>query len=595
MLRYCERLPTALPEGTPRRRAVGAAVTMGLLLGVAGADGADQEKRQFGLTGGQGFVWIYDYKFDPDKGLSLLHIGVRPPKAREFFVPAALRGLVGRVHEAASAGRDLFLIFDEKGTHRRYRYEIVRRTSPRVRTQTEQPLPGGALPWVFVGHSLDETLYAIVPREAAHAIAIDEIQRARQAANDNQNENSSEVDEAVDVEPIGVEVRLGSGQSFAVRYLRSRWGLICEMPEWFDWPEECYLVVDGDSRLHVLFAEDASAPYQHARYAEGAWSSPNRVFDTLGYQINSACAGEDQILVVGSIESGARRSIYTSTFLEGHWVDQEPFVIDEAGTAISVTSFASTCVGNEIGLAVLGAGEGLLYGRWAIKGGAPTEPLREVVGLGPGRKASMSWQAQSMIAFVLLGAPLLFAFLRRGDSMTRSAELPAQYAIAGYWRRLASFVIDLAPIAIATNRLWMSPFDEWLAAYHEIQNEGGPVPALSDELLIAWALCCAAFSAYCTLCEALFGRTPGKAVVRCRVVDEAGGRCGFAPILIRNLVRMIELFPLFQLWPTFILMLFTRNRQRLGDLLARTIVVQHVPLSQVQNMPPGNEPQQPDD
>jgi uncharacterized RDD family membrane protein YckC len=372
--------------------------------------------------------------------------------------------------------------------------------------------------------------------------------------------------------------------------------LVCELPEWFDRPEECYLVVDGDSRLHVLFAEDPSASYQHAWYADGAWSSLGRVFDTSGYRINSACASEDQIIVVGSIESGATRSIYASVFQGGHWVDQEPFVIDEAGTPLTVTSFASTCVEGEIGLAVLGDREGLLYGRWEIKGGAATEPLREVVGLGPGRKASMSWQTQSMAAFVLLGVLLLFTFLRRGDSITRDAELPAQYAVAGYWRRLAGFVIDVAPIAIATSRLWMGPFDEWLAQYHEIQNEGGPVPPFSDELLIAWALCCVAFSAYCTFCEALFARTPGKAAVRCRVVDETGGRCGFSLILIRNLLRLIELFPLFQLWPTFILMLFTRNRQRLGDLLARTIVVEHVPLSQAQNQnpPAGNEPQQPD-
>ena len=591
MLRYCERLPTALLRGVPRRRFVVAAVTAWLLFGVARTDGADQQTRQFGLVGGQGFVWIYDYKFDPDSGRSLLHIGVQPPKVREFFVPAALRGLVGRVDHGTSAGRDLFLIFDDKGAHRRYRYEIVRRVSRRVRTQTEQPLPGGALPLVFVGHSVDETLYAIVTREPAHAIAVDEVQRAQQEANDNKNENSSEVDEAVDVELADVEARLGSAQFFVVHYLRSRWGLVCEMPEWFDRQEECYLVVDGDHRLHVLFAEEASGPYKHAWYVEEAWSSPGRVFDASGYQINSACASDGQILVVGSIESGASRSLYASTFQDGQWVDQEPFVLDEAG----VMSFASTCVEDEIGLAILGDHGELLYGRWAIKGGAATEPLREVVGLGPGRKASMSWRTQSMAAFVLLGVLLLFAFLRRGDSITRDAELPAQYAIAGYWRRLVSFVIDLAPIAIATNQLWMGPLGEWLAEYHEIQNEGGPMPPFSDELLIAWALCCAAFSAYCTLCEALFARTPGKAAVRCRVVDEAGDRCGFSVILIRNLVRMVELFPLFQLWPTFILMLFTRNRQRLGDLLARTIVVEHMPLSSVPYSPSDNAAQQPDD
>ncbi len=312
MLRYCGHLQSAALRGLSRRRAA-VAVTLWLLFGVAGTDGADEETRQFGLVGGQGFVWIYDYKFDPNSGRSLLHIGVRPPKTREFFIPAALRDLVGRVHAATSAGPDLFLIFDEKGAHRRYRYEIVRRISRRVRTQTEQPLPGGAFPLVFVGRSFDQTLYAIVAREPANTITIDEVRRAEQEARDNKNENSSEVDEADEAEPIDVEARLGSAQFFAVRYSRNRWTLVCEMPEWFGQPEERYLVVDSDSRLHVMFSEEASGPYLHAWYADGAWSSPGRVFDAPGYQMNAACVSGDKIIVVGSIDSGATRSIYAST------------------------------------------------------------------------------------------------------------------------------------------------------------------------------------------------------------------------------------------------------------------------------------------
>ena len=566
-----------------------------MLFGAPASGGADEETRRFGLSAGQGFVWIYDYRFDPDSGRSLLHIGVRDPKTRDFFIPTALRGLEGRVHQAASLGPDFFLIFDEKGAQRRYRYEVVRGTPRRVGDQTEQPLPGGPLSLAFVGHFLSDTLYAIVPRESAQAIAIDEIRRAREEAKANENENSGQVDEAVDDEPIDLEARLGSAQFFAVRYRRSRWSRFCDMPEWFDRPKECYLVVDADSTLHVLFTEEHSASYQYAHYGKGGWSSPSRVSDVPGYRINSVCASEDRIVVVGSIESGVKRSVYASTLEGERWDAEQPFVFDEGAVPRTVTSFASTCSGNEIDLAVVGGRGELRSGRWKIGGGAPTEPLREVVGLGPGRKASMSWQMQSMAAFVVLGDLILFSFLRRGESITRAAELPAQYTVPGYWRRLAGFVIDVAPIAIATNRLWMSPFDEWMAQYYESQNEGGPVPPFSDELLIAWALCCAAFSAYCALCEALFARTPGKAAVRCRVVDEAGGKCGFSPILIRNLVRMIELFPLFQLWPTFILMLFTRNRQRLGDLLGRTIVVEHLSHIGLQDEVPGSDAEQHDE
>jgi uncharacterized RDD family membrane protein YckC len=565
---------------------------MWFLVAACTAYGEDEETRRFGLAGSAGFVWIYDSKFDADSGQSLLHIGARAPGAAEFFVPTALRGLVGSVHATTSSAGDLFLIFDEEGAHRRYRHEVMHRSLPRARAQTEQPLPGGALPLAFAGHSLSATLYAIVSREVASAITIDEFRRAREAESASEGEDSAKIDGVIVDEPIDVEARLGPARFFVARYFRNKWSTFCGIPQWFDQPEEGYLVVDRAGRVHLLFAEESPGSYQHASYSEGVWSSPGRVLDVPGYRISSACAGEEHIIVVGSTESGATRSIHASTFQEGSWEDQAPFVIEGVGTALGVSSFSSACVGDEIGLAILGDRAGLLFGRWKIEGGAPTEPLREVTGLGPGRRASISWQAQSMAAFVVLGILLSFTFLRRGDSITRDAELPSHYVVAAYWRRLASFAIDVAPIAITTNRLWAGPLNEWLAQYYEIQNDGGSMPPFSDELLISWALSCLAFVAYCIVCEALFARTPGKAIVGCRVVNEAGGRCSFSPILVRNLLRLIELFPLFQLWPTFILMLFTRSRQRLGDLLARTIVVENVPRPGAQDSAPASDGRQ---
>ena len=70
------------------------------------------------------------------------------------------------------------------------------------------------------------------------------------------------------------------------------------------------------------------------------------------------------------------------------------------------------------------------------------------------------------------------------------------------------------------------------------------------------------------------GATPGKRIVQCRVADERGGRCGFGAVALRNLIRIVEMFYLFNLMPAIVLILLTRNRQRLGDLIARTLVVE---------------------
>jgi uncharacterized RDD family membrane protein YckC len=67
------------------------------------------------------------------------------------------------------------------------------------------------------------------------------------------------------------------------------------------------------------------------------------------------------------------------------------------------------------------------------------------------------------------------------------------------------------------------------------------------------------------------GRTPGKRAQRIRVVRTDGQPAGFPAVMVRNLVRIVEvmLFPFIAV----ICMLVTRRAQRLGDLAAGTMVV----------------------
>jgi uncharacterized RDD family membrane protein YckC len=124
--------------------------------------------------------------------------------------------------------------------------------------------------------------------------------------------------------------------------------------------------------------------------------------------------------------------------------------------------------------------------------------------------------------------------------------------------------------------VWYPPLEQLMDPYRQLEAADMRSPLLSAEMLESWLISCGVYTLYCTICEAAFTLTPGKLAVQCHVVNEDGHRCHLGQIVVRNLLRLIELFPLFQLWPTFILMLFTRNRQRLGDLIARSIVVERV-------------------
>ncbi len=68
------------------------------------------------------------------------------------------------------------------------------------------------------------------------------------------------------------------------------------------------------------------------------------------------------------------------------------------------------------------------------------------------------------------------------------------------------------------------------------------------------------------------GQTLGKRLLRLRVVDAQGLRLQFSQIVIRNLLRSVDLLPAFYLVGGVVALL-NRRGQRLGDIAANTIVI----------------------
>lgn len=68
------------------------------------------------------------------------------------------------------------------------------------------------------------------------------------------------------------------------------------------------------------------------------------------------------------------------------------------------------------------------------------------------------------------------------------------------------------------------------------------------------------------------GQTPGKRVLRLRVMDMHGLRLQLSQVVIRNLLRSVDMLPVFYFLGGGMSVL-SRNCQRLGDVAANTIVV----------------------
>jgi uncharacterized RDD family membrane protein YckC len=73
------------------------------------------------------------------------------------------------------------------------------------------------------------------------------------------------------------------------------------------------------------------------------------------------------------------------------------------------------------------------------------------------------------------------------------------------------------------------------------------------------------------LIEAAFKKTPGKLIARIHVESIDGGPASFVQIMVRNILRVIDIIAVYLLG--FIVIACTEKNQRVGDLCARTIVV----------------------
>ena len=76
---------------------------------------------------------------------------------------------------------------------------------------------------------------------------------------------------------------------------------------------------------------------------------------------------------------------------------------------------------------------------------------------------------------------------------------------------------------------------------------------------------------YFTYFEGKTGQTPGKKAMNIKVTTEDGKQPTFAEALIRTILRIIDGLFLYLLG--LIIILVTEKKQRLGDVLAKTIVV----------------------
>jgi uncharacterized RDD family membrane protein YckC len=176
----------------------------------------------------------------------------------------------------------------------------------------------------------------------------------------------------------------------------------------------------------------------------------------------------------------------------------------------------------------------------------------------------LDW-SEMVMAALLMG--LLFnSFRQRGELPEAIAE-STLLGLAPFPRRFLAGLIDALPV-IGT--AVMVALKLGTDGVRELSAESESVPQL-----VPYYIAVGVYHLHTLVSEALWGYTIGKRLLRLRVV----GLDGLAPprgaLVLRNLLRAIDVA--FGFIPTT-LIFFTPLRQRLGDLAADTLVVRDEPV-----------------
>jgi uncharacterized RDD family membrane protein YckC len=162
---------------------------------------------------------------------------------------------------------------------------------------------------------------------------------------------------------------------------------------------------------------------------------------------------------------------------------------------------------------------------------------------------------------------------QRVISIRTPENIELAYALAGPGSRATAYIIDLLIMSVVCQML-INLLAYAFALLLSVLGADSQLWAAAILTLGSFAF----YNGYFIILEWLLnGQTPGKRLLHIRVIKQGGYSLRFFDTLLRNLLRAIDFLPLFY-GVGLTSLLLTRDSQRLGDLVAGTLVVYQEPV-----------------
>lgn len=174
----------------------------------------------------------------------------------------------------------------------------------------------------------------------------------------------------------------------------------------------------------------------------------------------------------------------------------------------------------------------------------------------------MNHPGRMVVSFALMLAVMLMFSIWRRDPANAKVTVPEGFRIAPISRRLLALLIDILPCGIISatitgvsiNRM----VDHWTGM------------ATTWEQLFPGMIAIALFITHTTVAEIFTAKTLGKKIMGLSVCTMNGKSPDVLQIVLRNLLKILDLIAWYVL-P--VLVIVSAYRQRLGDVVAKTVVI----------------------
>ncbi len=489
---------------------------------------------------------------------------------------------VGQIKRGALLGEALHVFFSN-GAHYRYTTLGARR---------EIRLPGAVVPEALGGDSasMPPRLWAAVRARTADAVEADWQETLRRRAQDGDDDPEAFPGDRPPAITSRPAARV-AGTCHLVQYDGADWQPGFAAPEGCGSGGRLWLCVSV-GRQYLLWQHNVGdSEIQYAWHERGHWTVGPQVTLARAPRVGFAGVVNTQLVFAALVnDPGDRHRLQCESWVwlpgtdeagPGRWDPMSPPTGEQGEDLYLPVGSAVTAFRDQFALLRTGeAPEEVEVGLWSTKGGPPNQPFGEIPAPQVDRRSKSRRHLTDLIAMLGLAAVVLVVFWRRQEGIANPVALPAGLPVAGLARRAVAAVVDILPAAALVTWLWFDPItrfsEEWYELYAAQRNsqEQLAAPLVPSTLSWAWVWFRLLYAAYCTVFELSLAATPGKRLVGCTVLSESLARPRAAQIAIRNVTRLLELEWRLLIWPFLLVVFLTRNRQRLGDLLARTIVVE---------------------